>query len=318
MAILEVDNLRLYYSSERGPVRAVDDVSFTIGEGEALGVVGESGCGKTSLASALMRLLPRNLASYSGSVKLDGEELMRLSDEEFRSKVRWKKMAMVFQGAMNSLNPVLRVGFQVAEPLIASGARKEGAKRIARELLHQVGLPPEVYGRFPNELSGGMKQRVVIAMSLVLSPGLLILDEPTSALDVSVQAQVMNLLKRLKRERKISALFITHDIALASDICDRFAVLYSGQIVELGDADDILIHPKHPYTQKLLSSTPRLRSESEPEFIPGVPPDLINPPSGCRFRPRCQYAFEPCTRDPPIYSLSESQASRCWLHQSPP
>lgn len=318
MAILEVDNLRLYYSTERGPVRAVDDVSFTIGEGEALGVVGESGCGKTSLASALMRLLPRNLASYSGSVKLDGEELMRLSDEEFRSKVRWKKMAMVFQGAMNSLNPVLRVGFQVAEPLIASGARKEGAKRIAGELLHQVGLPPEIYGRFPNELSGGMKQRVVIAMSLVLSPSLLILDEPTSALDVSIQAQVMNLLKRLKRERKISALFITHDIALASDICDRFAVLYSGQIVELGDADDILIHPKHPYTQKLLSSTPRLRSESEPEFIPGVPPDLVSPPSGCRFRPRCPHAFEPCTRDPPIYSLSESQASRCWLHQSPP
>ncbi|MBI3022867.1 MAG: ABC transporter ATP-binding protein [Thaumarchaeota archaeon] len=318
MAILEVDSLRLYYSTERGPVRAVDDVSFTIGEGEALGVVGESGCGKTSLASALMRLLPRNLASYSGSVKLDGEELMRLSDEEFRSRVRWKKMAMVFQGAMNSLNPVLRVGFQVAEPLIASGGSGEEAKRTARELLHQVGLPPEVYGRFPNELSGGMKQRAVIAMSLVLSPALLILDEPTSALDVSVQAQVMNLLKRLKRERKISALFITHDIALASDICDRFAVLYSGQIVELGDADDILIHPKHPYTQKLLSSTPRLRSESEPEFIPGVPPDLVNPPSGCRFRPRCPYAFEPCTRDPPIYSLSASQASRCWLHQSPP
>lgn len=318
MAILEVGNLKLYYSTERGPVRAVDDVSFTIGEGEALGVVGESGCGKTSLASALMRLLPRNLASYSGSVKLDGEELMRLSDEEFRSRVRWKKMAMVFQGAMNSLNPVLRVGFQVAEPLIASGSKGEEAKRTARELLHQVGLPPEAYGRFPNELSGGMKQRVVIAMSLVLSPGLLILDEPTSALDVSVQAQVMNLLKRLKRERKISALFITHDIALASDICDRFAVLYSGQIVELGDADDILIHPKHPYTQKLLSSTPRLRSESEPEFIPGVPPDLVNPPSGCRFRPRCPYAFEPCTRDPPIYSLSESQASRCWLHRSPP
>ncbi|MBI3117010.1 MAG: ABC transporter ATP-binding protein [Thaumarchaeota archaeon] len=318
MAILEVDSLRLYYSTERGPVRAVDDVSFTIGEGEALGVVGESGCGKTTLASALMRLLPRNLASYSGSVKLDGEELMRLSDEEFRSRVRWKKMAMVFQGAMNSLNPVLRVGFQVAEPLIAIGGSGEEAKRTARELLHQVGLPPEVYGRFPNELSGGMKQRAVIAMSLVLSPALLILDEPTSALDVSVQAQVMNLLKRLKRERKISALFITHDIALASDICDRFAVLYSGQIVELGDADDILIHPKHPYTQKLLSSTPRLRSESEPEFIPGVPPDLVNPPSGCRFRPRCPYAFEPCTRDPPMFSLSDSQASRCWLHQSPP
>ncbi len=318
MARLEVNNLRLYYSTERGPVRAVDDVSFTISEGEALGVVGESGCGKTSLASALMRLLPRNLAAYSGSVKLDGEELMQLSDEELRSKFRWKRMAMVFQGAMNSLNPVLRVGLQVAEPLIASGASREEAKRTARELLHQVGLPPEIYGRFPNELSGGMKQRVVIAMSLVLSPSLLILDEPTSALDVSVQAQVMNLLKRLKRERKISALFITHDIALASDICDRFAVLYSGQIVELGDADDTLIHPKHPYTQKLLSSTPRLRSESEPGFIPGAPPDLVSPPSGCRFRPRCPYAFEPCPRDPPMYSLSESQASRCWLHQNSP
>ncbi len=318
MVMLEVNNLRLYYSTEKGPVRAVDDVSFTIAEGEALGVVGESGCGKTSLASALMRLLPRNLAAYSGSVKLDGEELMHLSDEEFRSRVRWRRMAMVFQGAMNSLNPVLRVGPQVAEPLIASGASKQEGKRTAGELLHQVGLSPEVYRRFPNELSGGMKQRVVIAMSLVLSPSLLILDEPTSALDVSVQAQVMNLLKTLKRERKLSALFITHDIALASDICDRFAVLYAGQIVELGGSDHTLTHPEHPYTERLLSSTPRLRSEHEPDFIPGAPPDLVSLPSGCRFRPRCPHAFEPCTNDPPMFSLSESQLSRCWLHQNSP
>jgi oligopeptide/dipeptide ABC transporter ATP-binding protein len=318
MPRLEVNNLRLYYSTERGPLRAVDDVSFTIDEGEALGVVGESGCGKTSLASSLMRLLPRNLAAYSGSVKLDGKELMQLSDEEFRSKVRWKRIAMVFQSAMNSLNPVLRVGLQVAEPLIASGVSGEEAKKTARELLHQVGLSPEVYRRFPNELSGGMKQRVVIAMSLVLSPSLLILDEPTSALDVSVQAQVMNLLKRLKQERKISALFITHDIALASDICDRFAVLYSGQIVELGDAEHTLLNPRHPYTQKLLSSIPRLGGVSKPDFIPGAPPDLVSPPLGCRFRPRCPHAFEPCTRDPPMFSLPQSHRSRCWLHQDSP
>lgn len=315
MATLEVSNLKLYYSTERGPVRAVDDLSFAIREGEALGVIGESGCGKTSLAISIMRLLPRNVAVYSGSVRFEGEETTQLSDEDFRSKIRWKKIAIVFQGAMNSLNPVLRVGLQVAEPLIANGTSKSEAERRARELLQEVGLPPEVSRRFPNELSGGMKQRVVIAMALVLGPKLLILDEPTSALDVSVQAQVMNLLKRLKRELKVSTLFITHDIALASDICDRFAVLYAGQVVELGDAEHLLLDPKHPYTQKLLSSTPRLRSEHRPDFIPGAPPDLVAPPAGCRFHPRCPYVFELCTKDPPMYSLSRLRDSRCWLHR---
>ncbi len=314
MPILDVRNLKLHYSTERGLVHAVDDVSFSIKEGEALGIVGESGCGKTSIAISIMRLLPRNVAVYSGSVSFDGGEMMQLPAEEFRSSIRWKKIAMVFQGAMNSLNPVLRAGLQVAEPLIANGTGKSEAERRTRELLHLVGLPTEVFSRFPHELSGGMKQRVVIAMSLIMNPKLLILDEPTSALDVSIQAQIMNLLKKLKRELKLSTLFITHDIALASDICDRFAVLYAGQIIESGDADHILLAPEHPYTQKLLSSTPRLRSEYKPDFISGAPPDLMTPPVGCRFHPRCPYVFEPCKTDPPTYSLSELQESRCWLH----
>jgi oligopeptide/dipeptide ABC transporter ATP-binding protein len=315
LPILNVSNLKLYYSTERGPLRAVDDVSFTLKEGEVLGVVGESGCGKTSIAVAIMRLLPRNVAVYSGSLRLDGEELMPYSDDEFRSRIRWKRISMVFQGAMNSLNPVLRIGLQIIEPLIESGADRSEAERKVRELLHLVGLPEEVIARYPHELSGGMKQRVVIAMSLVLDPPILILDEPTSALDVSVQARIMNLMKKLKRELKMSTIFITHDIALASDICDRFAVLYAGQIIETGDADILLLKPKHPYTQKLLSSTPSLKSGYKPNFIPGAPPDLVTPPVGCRFHPRCSYSFEPCKKDPPIFSFSEYSESRCWLHQ---
>ncbi len=316
MTTLDAQNLKLHYSTERGPVHAVDDVSFRIEEGEGLGVVGESGCGKTSLANSIMRLLPPNIAAYSGTMQFDGEDIMKLPDDEFRSKIRWKKIAMVFQGAMNSLNPVLRVGLQVAEPLIANRVSKSQAESKAHDLLHLVGLPDDTSRRFPHELSGGMKQRVVIAMSLVLQPSLLVLDEPTSALDVSIQAQIMNLLKKLKRDLKLSVLFITHDIALASDVCDRFAVLYAGQVIEVGDADHILLEPQHPYTQKLLASTPRLRSDHKPDFISGAPPDLVTPPAGCRFHPRCPYIFEPCRRDPPMYSLTEFQASRCWLHQS--
>lgn len=315
MAVLEVGNLKLHYSSERGLVHAVDDVSFSVEEGEVLGIVGESGCGKTSLGVSITRVLPRNVALYTGSIRFEGEEIMRLPEEEFRSRIRWKKIAIVFQGALNSLNPVLGAGLQVAEPMIAAGASKSEAMRKARELLKMVGLPGEVFRSFPHQLSGGMKQRVVIAMSLILNPRLLILDEPTSALDVSIQAQIMNLLKRLKRELGLTALFITHDIAIASDICDRFAVLYAGQIVELGDSDRVLLKPQHPYTQKLLASVPRLRSDHELEFIPGAPPDLVTPPSGCRFHPRCPYVFDLCTRDPPMYPLPGHGQARCWLHR---
>jgi len=314
MPLLEVRDLTLYYDTPRGPVHAVDGISFALGEGEALGLVGESGSGKTSLGLALLRLLPKNVHTYAGSVVLEGQELMTLSDEEFRRKIRWKKVAMAFQGAMNVLNPVLKIWLQVAEPLLAEGTPKAQTRTRVEELLELVGLSRDVADRYPHELSGGMKQRVVLAAALVLSPKVVILDEPTSALDVSIQAQIMNLLKRLKRELGLSYIFITHDIALASDLCDHLAIVYAGQITEIGTAEQVLLKPEHPYTQGLLASIPRLRSPQLPSFIPGAPPDPADLPPGCRFRPRCPYAFERCEELPPLLQGEDSEhQARCWL-----
>ena len=314
MPLLEVRDLVLYYDTPRGPVHAVDGISFDLHEGKALGLVGESGSGKTSLGLALLRLLPKNVHTYKGSVKLEGQELMTLSDEEFRRQVRWRKISMAFQGAMNVLNPVLKIWLQVAEPLLADGVPKAQARARVEELLELVGLSRDVADRYPHELSGGMKQRVVLAAALVMSPKVVILDEPTSALDVSIQAQIMNLLKRLKRELGLSYIFITHDIALASDLCDHLAIVYAGQIVEIGTAEDVLLKPEHPYTQGLLASLPRLHSTQLPSFIPGAPPDLVHPPTGCRFRPRCPKAFARCTDlPPPLPGHSSDHLVRCWL-----
>ena len=317
MALLEVQDLKLHYGTDRGPVRAVDGATFSVEEGQALGVVGESGSGKSSLALALLRVLPRNVQLYEGSVRMEGVDVMSLRAEEFRRTFRWKKMSMVFQGAMHALNPVLRVGHQVAEPLLVDGgmAKKQAFGRV-HELLEKVGLPSEVFQRYPHELSGGMKQRVVTAMALVQYPKLVVLDEPTSALDVSIQAQITNLLKQLKQELGLSFIFITHDIALASDVCDHLAVIYGGQVVELGSIEEVLANPQHPYTEKLLASLPRLQSDAPPEFIPGQPPDLVSPPQGCRFHPRCPYTFEPCAhRQPAYFATGPGHWSRCWLRE---
>ena len=316
MPFLNVNKLKLHYDTQRGTVRAVDDVSFTLEKGETLGLVGESGCGKSSTANAIIRLLPKNVALYEGSVTLDGEEVTKLSDSQFRRNVRWKRIAMIFQGAMNSLNPVLKTGFQVAEPLIVhQGVSKSQAFEKAKEYFKSVGLPPAFAERYPHELSGGMKQRVVIAMSLVLDPDILILDEPTSALDVSIQAQIMNLLKRIKRETGSAMIFITHDIALSSDLCDKIAVMYAGEIAEIDRIENILSDPKHPYTQKLIASIPLLRSERRPDFIPGAPPDLVNPPSGCRFHPRCPHVMDKCKVNNPPYFESSERRVKCWLYE---
>ena len=296
-------------------MRAVDGVSFAIEErGEAIGVVGESGSGKRSLAFALMRMLPRNTARYDGSIRLAGQELMSLGDDQFRREIRWRRMAMVFQGAMSVLNPVLRVGDQIAEPLLLDDRYdKRAARERVGHLLERVGLAAEFATRYPHELSGGQRQRVGIATALALDPDLLILDEPTSALDVSVQAQIMNLLKDLKEGPGISMLFITHDIGLASDLCDRIAVSYAGEQMELGPAERVLVAPHHPYTQLLLASLPRLHSDVPPTPMPGDPPDLTALPAGCRFRPRCPYAFEACVEHPPPIPLPDGGHARCWL-----
>ncbi len=315
--ILEVKNLKLYYETRKGIVKAVDNVSFTLKRGETLAIVGESGCGKSSMAKAIIRLLPRNVHTYSGEVFLDGQDIMKYDEGTFRREIRWRKISMVFQGAQNSLNPVLKVGFQIAEPLmIHEGLRKDEAIKRAQEALKLVGIHEAFVDRYPFELSGGMKQRVVIAMALVTRPEVIILDEPTSALDVITQANIMNLLKRLKKEFNFTYIFITHDIALSSELADKVAVMYAGEIVELASAEVFYREPNHPYSKKLMASVPTLRTDKKLEFIPGSPPSLINPPPGCRFAPRCPFAMDKCKKEaPPMYDLDEGHFAKCWLFE---
>lgn len=314
--LLEVQDLHLHYADSRSPVRAVDGISFALAEsGTALGIVGESGCGKSSTANALMRQLPGNISLLKGHVRLEGDAVSDWSNARFHREVKWQRMALVPQGSMNTLNPVMRIGPQIIEPHLVKGGDKARLRERAEGLLTRVGLPASAYSLYPHELSGGMKQRVMIASALIFNPVLLIMDEPTSALDVSVQAQIMNLLKELKEEG-LSIIFITHDIALASDICDRIAVIYAGRIAEQGTADQILRRPSHPYTQRLLASLPRLHSAAMPEFIPGAPPDLRSPPSGCRFHPRCPDVIDVCSRrEPPDFSQEVGQEVWCWLRE---
>ncbi len=316
-SLLAVENLHLWYDAGGGRlVRAVDGVSFTLEQrGEALGIVGESGSGKSSLALALMRMPPKNVARFDGSIRLEGGELTSLSDDLFRREIRWSRIAMVFQGAMSVLNPVLRVGEQIAEPLLLERRYDKATARLrVRDLLERVGLPASFASRYPHELSGGQRQRVGIATALGLDPDVLILDEPTSALDVSVQAQIMNLLKDLKEDPGISMLFITHDIGLASDLCDQIAVTYAGEQMEVGPAERVLVAPRHPYSQLLLASLPRLHSDIPPRTMPGDPPDLTAIPVGCRFHPRCPYVWESCLNHPPAIPLPDGGHARCWLN----
>ena len=268
--LLNVKDLVLYFRTTHGTVQAVDDVNFSLDHNRAVVVLGESGCGKSSLAKAILRLLPRNVEKYSGEVSLDGQDVMKLGEEEFRLNVRWVGMSMVPQAAMNALNPDLRVGEQVAEPaMIHLGMKKDEATQTALKMFQHVGVPGDFLSRYPFELSGGMRQRVAIAMALVTSPSLIILDEPTSALDVLTQANIFNVLKRIKKELGTSFILITHDIATSSELADEVVVMYAGQIVETGDAARFFSAPLHPYSQKLMASVPRLRGTKELEFITG-------------------------------------------------
>ncbi|MDK6028192.1 ABC transporter ATP-binding protein [Ignisphaera sp. 4213-co] len=314
--LLSVSNLKVYYFTSGGIVKAVDDVSFSLKRGEILGLAGESGSGKSTLGYALMRLVPPPGKIVKGSIKFMGEELTSMSEEEFRKRIRWKGISMIFQGAMNSLNPVMKIGDQIAEvfKLHLGLSKEEGVKR-ARELLKTVGLDPEKVNAYPHELSGGMKQRVVIAMALALNPPLVIADEPTTALDVVVQAQILNLLKTLQREKNMSMIIISHDLSLLAEISDYLAIMYAGKIVEYGSSDTIYKSPSHPYTIGLLDSIPSLSSEkTELKGIPGEPPDLINPPPGCRFHPRCPFAMDICRKEePPMTKLENGHIVFCWL-----
>jgi peptide/nickel transport system ATP-binding protein len=311
--LLRIEDLILYFKTTRGEVQAVDSVDLELGANRAVVVLGESGCGKTSLAKAILRLLPRNAGQYSGHVFVEGNDVMLLSDEEFRQSIRWASISMVPQAAMNALNPVIRVGEQVAEPAIVHlGVGRAGAFALVKKMFQHVGVPEDFISRYPFELSGGMRQRVAIAMALVTSPSLIILDEPTSALDVLTQANIFNVLKRLKKDLGISFILITHDIATSSELADDVAVMYAGQIVEVSDAYRFFEKPLHPYSQKLLASVPRLHGGKEPEFITGQPPSLIDLPKGCRFAVRCSAAFEKCWEDPPIVE-KDGRRVKCWL-----
>jgi oligopeptide/dipeptide ABC transporter ATP-binding protein len=312
--LLRVEELVLYFNTTHGPVQAVDGVNFELDSNRAVVILGESGCGKSSLAKAILRLLPRNAGTYSGRVYLDGKDVMLLSEEEFRQNVRWASISIVPQAAMNALNPVIRVGEQVAEPAIVHlGVDKKEALALVKQMFRHVGVPEDFISRYPFELSGGMRQRVAIAMALVTSPVLIILDEPTSALDVLTQANIVNVLKRLKKELGISFILITHDIATSSELADDVAVMYAGQIVEISDAYRFFEKPLHPYSQKLMDSVPRLHGTKEPEFITGRPPSLIDLPKGCRFADRCPSRFEKCDQDPPVVEKDERKV-KCWLY----
>ncbi|MBI2757569.1 MAG: ABC transporter ATP-binding protein [Chloroflexi bacterium] len=312
--LLRIEELVLYFGTTHGTVQAVDGVNFDLVSNRAVVILGESGCGKSSLAKAILRLLPRNVSTYSGRVYLDGKDVMTLSEEEFRQNVRWAAISMVPQAAMNALNPVIRVGEQVAEPAIVHlGVDKTEAISLVRKMFQHVGVPEDFISRYPFELSGGMRQRVAIAMALVTSPNLIILDEPTSALDVLTQANIFNVLKRLKKELGVSFILITHDIATSSELADDVAVMYAGQIVEVSDAYRFFAKPLHPYSQKLMASVPRLHGDKEPEFITGRPPSLINLPTGCRFADRCPSRFEKCVQDPPMVE-KDGRKVKCWLY----
>jgi len=310
---LAVTGLKAYYVTEKGPVRAVDGINLQLLDGESLGIVGESACGKSTLGAALMRSMQPPGKIVGGNVVLDDTDLSNMSPSEFNSKIRWKKIAMVFQGAMNALDPVYTVESQLREVLKEHRFEGDVEAKI-REALEQVGLKPEVAKRYPHELSGGMKQRVVIAMALLLGPALLIADEPTTALDVLVQDQIIKLLKKLRKEKGITIILITHDLALVSQIADKIGIMYAGQLVEVASTKDIYKNPKHPYTQALIAAVPRLRSkEKKIHFVRGSPPSLLSPPPGCRFYARCPLAMDVCRKDPPEFKTDMGYV-RCWLY----
>ncbi len=316
MAMLEVKDLRIEFSTQAGTVHAVEGVSFSLEEGEALGLAGESGCGKTTTALALMRLLPYNGKIVSGSIKFRGRELVKSSETMMR-KIRWKDISIVFQGAMNSLNPVQRVGKQIAEPiLLHEDVEEDEAMKRVGDLLELVGIPRKRAAEYPHEFSGGMRQRVMIAMALACNPKLVIADEPVTALDVMIQAQILELLERLRKELDLSMILISHDLSVIADTCEQVVIMYGGKIAESGATGEIFTDPKHPYTQGLVAAFPDIRGERfMPEAVPGNVPSLISPPSGCVFHPRCKFAFERCkVAEPALTNLTPTRRTACFLY----
>jgi len=306
--ILEVRDLVTHYSTLQGPVEAVDRVNFTVDEGHTFGLAGESGCGKTTAALSIMGLLPSNGRVMGGQIILDGEDLLQKDERELK-KIRWKKISMVFQGAMNALNPVINVGEQIAEVILEKEEiTKDEAWERVRELYELVELEPSRVKDFPHEFSGGMRQRVMIAMALALYPKLVIADEPITALDVIVQNQILDLMKDLQKKLNLSQILITHDLSVIAETCEKAGIMYAGKLVEHADTVEIYKRPLHPYTSALIGAYPSIIGEKRTlKFIHGAPPNLINPPKGCRFHPRCPYAKEICSKEEPEYLEKEAE-----------
>jgi len=313
MALLRVNNLKTYFQISAGIVKAVDDVSFVLNNGESMGLVGESGCGKTTTALSINKLLPQEGKIVSGEIFLEERNILKLNDSEIK-KIRWNDISMIFQGAMNALNPVMKIGDQIAEAIILHKkvSYKEAIEK-SEKLFKLVELEPKRISNYPHEFSGGMKQRAMIAMALACDPKLIIADEPTTALDVMVQAQILNLLDKLRKEVNMGLILISHNLSILGETCEKIAVMYAGKIVELGNVEDIYDNNMHPYTNQLLSSFPNIHKEKKiPEPIDGIPPDLINPPSGCRFHPRCLYAENICKeKEPEMIKINENHDYSC-------
>lgn len=306
--ILEIQNLHVTFDTPAGQIQAVRGVSFHVERGEVVGLVGESGCGKSVTAQSILRLLPQQISS--GRILLEGEELTNKSEKDLES-IRGNRVSMIFQDPMTSLNPTMRIGRQIGEALRHRHLGQRKTREVVIELLNMVGIA-DAHSRidaYPFSLSGGMRQRVMIAIALACQPALLIADEPTTALDVTIQAQILELIKELKKQQGISLLLITHDLGVVAGMCDRVIVMYAGQVMEMGTVDEIFYQPKHPYTKALLQAIPKQSSSHKLRTIAGSPPDLLHPPNGCPFHPRCHFAMTICAHQTPVL-----HQAACWLH----
>ena len=318
MAVLEVEGLRTYFKTMRGYVKAVDGVSFRLEKGEAMGLAGESGCGKTTTALSVLKILPSNGRIIEGKILFNKKDITKYNEDEMREKIRWKGISLVFQGAMNAMNPVQRVGDQIIEAiqLHEPDVERKEAEDRSRKLLEIVGVNPTRVDSYPHEFSGGMRQRAMIAMALASNPEIVIADEPGTALDVIVAAQVLKLLKELKEKLNLAMILITHDLSIIAEICEKTAIMYAGRIVEYGDVVAIFKQPLHPYTQGLIGAFPNIKDAQRVRMrsIPGSPPDLLHPPTGCRFYPRCQYAMDVCKEEEPkLLEVGKAHSVACHL-----
>ncbi len=311
MTFISIENLTTHYNTTNGSIHALEDVNFSLEKGESVGIAGESACGKSTLGLSLIRMIP-NGKIVSGKIIFDGRSFLDISDSEFDKKHRWKDISMVFQGAMNSLDPVFTIKEQFIEILKEHG-HKENLEKIILDSLSSVNLEKNILQKYPHELSGGMKQRVIIAMALLLKPQFVIADEPTTALDVLTQAQIINLFKKLKKDG-MTLMLISHDLSVLSEVAEKIGIMYGGKMVEFGSSSEIFKNPKHPYTIGLLESIPRLHGDKKPKFITGIPPNLLNPEECCRFIDRCPEAMEKCKQTPPKIS-TESGYVLCWLYE---